>query len=165
MMAAKLSPAERSAAVSRVRELHAEGMGLNAIARELGLSASTVSQMAKQEGLSFDRAATRNAVEARKVDAAAMRAELQIGLLQDAKRLRSELWSPCTVFNFGGKDNTYEEREIDAPPFADKLKLVQAVGVAITHSLRIADHDANTADLPVVDAWLQHMTGGADGGS
>lgn len=145
--------------------LHGEGLGRNEIARRVGCSLATVTKVCHAEGLTFDRSATKAAVEARKVDAAAMRAELQIGLLQDAKRLRLELWTPCTVFNFGGKDNTYEERELNAPPFADKLKLVQAVGVAITHSLRIADHDANTADLPVVDAWLQHMTGGADGGS
>lgn len=156
-MAAKLTAERRSAALSRVRELHAAGMGLNAIAREVGVGASTVSRLARELGLDFDRSATHRATVARQVDLAALRAELTSGFLQDAARLRSEMWAPATVFNFGGKDNTYEERVLNAPPFADKLKIMQAASTAVVSALKL-----EAVDNPQSKAAASLLTGLAE---
>lgn len=136
-MAAPLDAATRTALRARVSDLHAQGLGRNAIARELGIGGGTVGRMAAALGLTFDRTATHRATVARQVDLAALRAELTEGLLRDAARLRAEMWAPAKVFNFGGKDNTYEERTVEQPPFADKLKIMQATGIAVTHALKL----------------------------
>jgi hypothetical protein len=129
--------------LEQIRTLHAAGQGRNDIARTLNRSGAVISKACAELGLSFDRSAVQAATEARKADAAAKRALLQVDLLDDAQRLRAQLWQPATVFNFGGKDNTYEERTLDEPPFADKLKIMQAVGAAVDRSLRLAEHDAD----------------------
>lgn len=60
----------------QVRDLHAQGYGRNAIARELGRSPRTVSVIAQKLGLTFDRTATAVATEARVIDGRARRADL-----------------------------------------------------------------------------------------
>jgi transposase-like protein len=60
----------------RVAELHAEGKGRNAIAREIGRSAGTVSSVAAQLGISFDRSAAKKATDARLAYAEERRLEI-----------------------------------------------------------------------------------------
>lgn len=127
----------------RLRELHAAGRTLGQCATEMGRDKGTISKRAKTLGLTWDRAQVHAATVAKVRDAAARRADLELRLLDDAERLRQQLWQPAIVFNFGGRDNTYEERTLDKPPVADQLKIMQAVGVAIDRALRIADHDTN----------------------
>jgi hypothetical protein len=143
----------------RVRELHAQGFGRNQIAIELGRSAGTVTTIAKQLGLSFDRSETAAATEAKVQDAKAIRAQLAIDLLSDARRLREQLWQPALVYSFGGRDNTYAETWQDKPDFASQLKIVQAAKAALDGVLRIEAHDADTQGLAAVDAWLRDMIG------
>jgi hypothetical protein len=52
-------------------------------------------------------------------------------------RLREQLWEPCTLISFGGKDNTVATKEVDEPPALDKKNLMTTVGVAIDRSLRL----------------------------
>jgi hypothetical protein len=127
-----------------VRRLHGEGMGCAKIAREIGRAKSTVSGIARDLGLTFDRAQTREATKAQVDDAKARRARLASLLLDDALALRAQLWAPCKAFNFGGKDNTYNEVELDEPTFADKLKIVQSAGLAAERHARLVELDADT---------------------
>ncbi|MGA5198151.1 hypothetical protein [Streptomyces exfoliatus] len=64
----------------KVRELHAQGLGRNAIARQIGRSPLTVAVIADRLQLSFDRTHTAVAAEARKGDAKARRAAIIEGL-------------------------------------------------------------------------------------
>lgn len=128
-----ITPAERK----RIIALHGEGKTRNAIAKEAGVSGDTVTKVVRAAGLTFDRTMTLQATEAKKADAAKLRAQLELDLLDDARRLREQLWQPAKAFNFGGKDNTYNETELAEPVFADKLKLVQAATSAINTALRI----------------------------
>lgn len=129
---------------AKVLELHAAGKGRNDIAREVGVALATVTKIVHGEGLTFDRTATKAATEAAKADARARRSELSAALLEDAHRLREQLWQPTKIYNFGGKDNTYIERNVDQPPFESQLKIVQAAGSALTKHLDIERHDADT---------------------
>jgi hypothetical protein len=131
----------------RIRQLHAEGLGRNDIARELGRSGQTISKIADELGLRFDRAATLAATRARKADAAALRATLTLDYLRDAQRLRHQLWEPHKAYNFGGKDNTYNEQQFDEPPVDAKLKLMQASTMAADRSVRLEQHDAGDGGL------------------
>lgn len=127
----------------RLRQLHAAGMTRNDIARELGRSGASISKYAADMGLSFDRSSVQAATAARKADAAAKRAALQMVLLDDAARLRGQMWQPHTYIDHGGKEYLRVEWEQDEPTPTDKLKLMQATGAAIDRSLRLAEHDAD----------------------
>lgn len=65
--------------------MHAEGLSRNAIARELGRGAATVSKIAAAEGLSFSGGArVAAATDARRADAAARREQLADDALDGA---------------------------------------------------------------------------------
>ncbi|MFI6904872.1 helix-turn-helix domain-containing protein [Nonomuraea sp. NPDC050394] len=129
---------------TQIRQLHAQDLGCNAIAKQLGRDRSTISRAAAAMGITFDRKQTRQATEARAADNAARRAQLASDLLADAARLRKQLWEPCTIHSFGGRDNVYNEHPVDEPPFRDKRDIMSTVGVAVEKALRLTDYDANS---------------------
>lgn len=146
----------------RVRELHGQGLSRNRIAREIGRSLSTVTKLARELGLSFDRGNDPNvqrAQEARKSDARSRRAALALALLEDAERMRQQLFAPCTVHNFGGKDNTFNQAMLDEPPARDKRDLMHAIGLALDRAVRLDAYDKVDDSASGVDAWLAAMTG------
>lgn len=133
----------------KVTELHGKGLGRNTIARELKISAGQVTAIAQELGLSFDRAATEQATAARKADLADRRARLEQQLLDDAERLRGQVWAAHEYIDHGGKDFVQVRWVQDEPTPTDKLKLMQAAGVAIDRSLKIAAVEAASGDEPV----------------
>lgn len=100
----------------RARELFDQGLGCNAIARELEVGAATISRWAEREGLSFAREATALAVRARAIDIAASRTLLTQKMLTVAHEALDGLEGPYLVYNFGGSENTYSEHLLDTPP-------------------------------------------------
>lgn len=131
-----LTDAERR----KIARLHAAGHSCSRIAKELRRSRSTISNTARKLGLKFDRAKTA-ATQANVIDAKARRAQLAVELLTDAERLRGQLFTPTRLHRFGGKDNTYNSRDVDQPPFRDQREIMQATSTAITTSLRLDLHD------------------------
>lgn len=125
----------------QIRDLHARGFGRNAIARDVGLSAGTITTLAGQLGLSFDRSMSREATAARKADAAALRSDLELQLLDDAQRLRAQIWQPHEYREYGGKDHTLRKWRQDEPTPVDKLKLMQAAGNALDRAIRLGELD------------------------
>lgn len=127
------------------------GTGRNAVAAAVGIGRGTVSKIADDHGLShhFDRGSTAVATQAKVVDAAAKRAQLELDYLEDAQRLRQALWQPYTYRELGkfsepvGEGSRswseYVEYEQDTPIPADQLKLMQASTIAANTSQRIAD--------------------------
>lgn len=151
------TPPEKRAEVLR---LHGEGMTRNDIARTVGVSGSTVSKIVAEAGGTFARGGeVKAATEARKTDAAAIRAELELQYAQDAQRLRSQIWQPHKYIDHGGRDYDRVEWTQDEPSPVDKLKLMQASTIAVDRSLKISDSGRGTADLSAVDQWLAHMLG------
>lgn len=122
----------------RVRELHAQGMGRNAIAREIDRAQRTVSVIAAQLGLTFDASMTEDATRHRMAQLAEKRAILAEAYVDDALRLSEQVWQPATVFNFGGKDNTYNDKVLPEPPAHDKKALMAASVAAAEQSRRLA---------------------------
>lgn len=146
-----------------VRTLHAQGLGRNEIARRIGRGTRTVSVIAAELGLTFDRAAmTETATNNRKAQLAARRMDLAEDLQTDAERLTEQMWQPSVVFNFGGKDNTFEKRPVDEPPADAKKALMSAAGIAIDRSLKLAPVEVDQQGLAAVDQWLRGMMGGSD---
>ncbi|MET9253762.1 helix-turn-helix domain-containing protein [Streptomyces sp. NPDC003717] len=125
----------------KVRELHAAGKSRNHIAKAIGRSPSTVSKIAAacDPPLTFDRAAeVAVATEVRRADLAARRTALALTLQQDAEQLRAQLWTPCTIGAFGGKDNVWSQTRLDRPTFQDQRAIIAATGTAIDRSLKLA---------------------------
>ncbi|MDR7385223.1 GcrA family cell cycle regulator [Promicromonospora iranensis] len=138
-----------------LRRLIPQGISQSEIGRQIGRTRGSVANRAAKLGLRSDRTDTVRATEAKVIDAKARRAKLELALLEDAEEMRRRMFAPTTVYNFGGKDNTYNEREVDEPPHADKLKLMQAAGIAIDRSLKIAEHDSDTGVVEAVGALDQ----------
>ncbi|WP_104087988.1 helix-turn-helix domain containing protein [Arthrobacter sp. GMC3] len=143
----------------QIIDLHTFGTSRNAIAKEAGVAPSTVSKVCKAAGLDFDRTGTRAATASKVIDAKARRAELKELLLEDAHRLRKQLWEPTVVFNFGGKDNTYEESQLPEPIFADKKNILSAVGIAVdkVEKLEKLDNDGGVQDA---ESMIQKLIDG-----
>jgi len=128
----------------RFRAPHDTETPVRKIAETLGRPRSTVAYRLKRLGLTSTRTKTAAATAANVADAKARRARLQLELLDDAERLRGQMFAPTKVFNFGGKDNTYAEANLTEPTFTDKLKVMQAVGIAVDRHIRLDEHDTGT---------------------
>lgn len=128
----------------RLHDLHAQGMSRNDIAREMSRSGSTISRHAAAENLSFERGPEVEAATAAKVaDAKARRAQMMLDLLDDADRLRLQLWAPTTLHSFGGKDHSYNSRDVEQPLFKDQRDIMGAVSMALNASMRLDHHDTD----------------------
>jgi transcriptional regulator with XRE-family HTH domain len=125
--------------------LHGQGLTQAECARRLGISNRRVSEHSKVIGLSWDRSKTKAATSARVADNKSMRSQIEAGLLADVQRLRGQMFAPCKAFNFGGKDNTYAEVDLEQPTFVDQLKIMQAATIAVDRSLKIAVHDSDSS--------------------
>lgn len=136
-----LDPEKREAIEDAIRQGHTR----NQIARDHGVSGSTVTNVAKRmeargdlgDAPAFDRSATKRATELREVDQAAERARLRGLLLEDAHKLRAQLWTPCVMHNFGGKDNTHNSVDLPQPTFEQQAKIMTAVGIAVDKIVRL----------------------------
>jgi hypothetical protein len=136
-MANRVTDAEKQ----RVLELHKLGMSCTAIAKELGRSTWTVSHIAKEHGLEW---ASQQAAEATRVKVATnreKRATLESRFLDEAALLLDQLHQPHLVYNFGGRDNTYEEHTLAEPDVGAKRSLIQAASTAVDRAVRLAEVD------------------------
>lgn len=165
-MAKPLTDAERQEIVQLIEQ----GLARNEIARQTGRSLGTITNVANEHGLTFDRSATKTACEARVVDLAKRRADLMAALVEDAHKLRRQLWEPCVekkvVTLSGGMHgvSTWEvvEVEHEQPPFADQQRILTSVGIATDKALAIDKHDnRNDEGLAAVDSWLRDIIGEA----
>lgn len=124
---------------SRARGLYEQGLGCNAIAKELGFAPSRISKWAKEAGLSFAREKTAVAVRARSVDIAALRAELAAEMGATAKELLSRRNDPYLVYAFGGKENEYNEHTLEGPPVEVVRSIVATAGIAFDKATKFLE--------------------------
>lgn len=129
-----------------LRALHGDGLSLNAIAKRMSRSKDVVSRRAADLGLNWDRTRTAVATQAVILDAKARRAALQLALLEDAEKLRRELWLPVEYIDHGGKEFVEVRWTMPTPNYQDRLRIMQTVGLAVDKSLRLSDYDSTGAD-------------------
>lgn len=127
----------------QVAELHAAGCSRNDIAAQLGRSGATISKIAAELDLSFDRTSVKAATAAKVADAKSRRAQLMHDYLDDAQRLRQQIWEPHEYIDHGGKDFTEARWTQNEPSPVDKLKLMQASTTALNGSIRLDLHDGD----------------------
>lgn len=111
------------------------------IAREHGVSTTTVSKIAREEGIDqpFSREQTEKATAAAVTDAKARRAALASDALTGAQAALDRL----------------RERVAD---MSDR-DLITLFGVATDKHVALDRHDSDTTGLAAVDAWLRDMIG------
>jgi hypothetical protein len=156
-MAKALSQEERD----EIARLMAEGKSRNEIAALTGRSNGTITRLAAEIGHRFGQTNLTHAHEARSAYSAERRAALAAKLTEEAELLLEQLHEPYTVFNFGGKENTYNEAQFDEPPVDAKFTIIRGAREALRTVLDIDRHDnRNDDNLAAVDEWLRSIVGG-----
>lgn len=141
-----------------VLDLHGKGVGRNDIARATNCSAATVTKIVREAGESFDTSMTKVAVAKRQATLQERRALLAERLTDKAASLLDDMDARFLAFNFGGKDNTYEEHELDRAPADAVYTMMRSASLALQRSMDLVkfDQDPNQG-LSAVDTWLEHM--------
>ena len=127
----------------RLRELHATGMALHSIAKEMGRSKDTVSRYARKLGLGWDREKTAKAAQAVHLDNRAMRVLIEQKLLAQTLTELEALNAEARVYSFGGAENVYREEWLERPPPSDRRSIAQTVATMTTAANRL--HELNSA--------------------
>ncbi|TFC92053.1 MULTISPECIES: hypothetical protein [Cryobacterium] len=123
------------------RSLFVSGLSRNEIARQLDLDPATITRWAKAAGLEFDRSATEAAVKAHTIDLAAARIRLAEKMLSASETMLDQIDDEYLVYNFGGKDNTYEEHTLTSAPVEVKRSIVVTAGITFDKLTRIVEKD------------------------
>jgi DNA-binding transcriptional regulator YdaS (Cro superfamily) len=131
----------------RARELFDAGKSCNAIAKELGVSSSTISAWAKREGLSFNRAAPAIAIAANRIDRAAVRADIIDRMYKRSQRVLTRLEKDSYSYRMPTQYGS-ETVTDDDPPAGDEKNLASAVGIYLDKATRLelVDSDNGTSD-------------------
>lgn len=124
---------------TRAREMHAADASCREIAKALDVAPSTISRWAEREGLSFDRAQTQAASKAHAIDMEATRLRLVAKASHRSEQMLDTLEDPYLVYNFGGKDNTYEEHTLDQAPVDVWQKAVSTANAVVDRLTRILE--------------------------
>lgn len=126
-------------------------------------SEASVRRIAAQHGLTLGTDATRaivkNAVEVKRDNAARQRAEISAMLLDEAREAVLDMRRPATIYNFGGKDNTYNEKQVSRPPTGDRRNLAIIAGTLLDKHKMLDGYDASQHLASAVDDWLGDMLG------
>ncbi|MFD8685360.1 hypothetical protein [Streptomyces sp. NPDC059651] len=114
-----------------LRQLHADGVSRNDIARQTGWAVGTITNHAQRLGLDFDRSATRAAVEARQVDLTDQRQRAQQRLMDHFNRQldRAQGRYLLTTFDHVG---TFVSQLLTEPPARETKDLTAAAVQALT---------------------------------
>lgn len=153
-------PLDQSKREAILADIRPGQLGRNQIARRHGVSGPTVTNIAQEAGLTtaFDREHTKNATEALRLDNAQLRARTSRRFLDKANDLLSQMDQPHLAFHFGGKDNTYAEREMPKPPVDALRNLIVSAATAFDKHLKAELFDGEHEGLAAVDAWLRGIT-------
>ncbi|WP_454168142.1 hypothetical protein [Microbacterium lacticum] len=133
----------------KVLALFDAGRHRNDIARELGISGPTVTRICRAEGRQFDRAAEALELRAEQVDLEKLRERVAKKMLIVADDTLNDLEAPHLVYNFGGRDNTYQEHLLDEAPLDAKLNAMRTASLAFDKATRIVEKSDTGLDQAV----------------
>ncbi|ROP53287.1 hypothetical protein EDD94_2790 [Streptomyces sp. PanSC9] len=125
----------------RLRQLHADGVSRNEIARQMGWAVGTITNHANRLGLSFDREAVRAATDARQVDLKDRRQRIQEQLLDLAERAIGRAQERYLVHGWTHTGESVAEW-LHEPPAKETKDFTLAASSALTSALKLAQVDA-----------------------
>lgn len=134
---------------AEVLDLYDKGLNRTQIARATGILETDLTDILREEGLVLDVTRVKARNKGRLEEAAEQRSRIMRKMMNASESLLSQMDQPARVFNFGGRDNTFAEVELEAPPIADKLRLMQAAGIGVDKALALAAHDAGSARVSI----------------
>ncbi|MET8185715.1 hypothetical protein ABZV15_07945 [Streptomyces sp. NPDC005246] len=144
-----------------LRQLHADGVSRNEISRQMGWGLGTISNHAQRLGLSFDRSATRAAVEARQVDLREQRQRAQQVLMDhffhQMERARSRYL--LTTFDHVG---TFVAESVPEPPARETKDLTSAAVQALTAAEKLTGDNGREQAQGLLRGLGEAMTAAAD---
>ena len=159
-----LPPSISSTDVEEIRRLHEQGLSQTGIAVYLGVSQSTISQACRALGLVFDSRVTQKAARAMAELNYERRQVLQSLQYDIAIRAAQQINSPTVHGTFGGKDNTWNEVNLDHPIPRDQLALQQIINGAVSNLTRLEEQDnqsqRTTINLILATAEKLGLAGG-----
>lgn len=120
-VAKPVSPEERE----RIIAEFATGKSCNEIARQFNRSTNTISRIARSVDHQFAQVNAARAREVNKGYTAERRANVRLKTVELVEQTLQEFNEPTLVFNFGGKDNDYNEHTLDKPDARTKRDLAQ----------------------------------------
>jgi len=123
----------------QVLNLHTIGVPRNEIARRVGISAGSVTNICRDAGLSFDRSATKQATAARSVDLAAGRIRLAEKMLAASESMLDAIDEPYLVYSFGGRDNTFAQHTLRSAPVEVRRNVITTAGITFDKLTRIVE--------------------------
>lgn len=121
----------------RARELYDKGLGCNAIAKELGVSASTISAWAKSEGLAFDESRSEVAVNARRTSRAARRSDIIDRLYDRTEHLLDRLEADEFKTLASGEYGASSTMTLDYVPTADEKNIAATINVYLDRAAKL----------------------------
>lgn len=131
-----------------LKQWHAEGKSMTWIRKTTGINMNAIRVRSAYFGLKWDRSQLAAATQAKAIDNAHRLSILQGLLLDDAERLRAQMWEPQACIDHGGKDYNRVDWVQPEPTPQDKLRLMQAAAAAVDRSIRIAEHDSDKGAIP-----------------
>lgn len=124
---------------AEVLALHADGHARNEIARRVGISAGSVTNICRAADRAFDRSETESATKARQVDLAAGRTRLAEKMLAVSEAMLDRVDDPYLVYSFGGKDNDYNEHTLESAPVEVRQRIITTAGITFDKLTRIVE--------------------------
>jgi hypothetical protein len=151
-----VQPEQRARAI----KLAKAGKGRNEIAKLLGLSAPSVTRIIAAAGLSFDRSKTAVAVEAHRIDRAAVRADIIDRMYKRSQKILSRVEADSFTYRMPTQLGS-ETVTDDAPPPGDEKNLASAVGIYLDKATRLelVDNDSGVSAARSMLADLGQMLG------
>ncbi|WP_300269052.1 hypothetical protein [Microbacterium sp.] len=147
-----------------VLALHAEGHPRNEIARRVGISAGSVTNICRAADRSFDRSETKQATEARQIDLAAGRTRLAEKMLAASEAMLDRIDDPYLVYSFGGKDNDYNEHTLESAPVEVRRNIITTAGITFDKLTRIVEKSDTGLEqaVGVIDTLAAGFTAAAE---
>lgn len=149
---------------AQVLALHTEGHARNEIARRVGISAGSVTNICRAAARTFDRSETKQATAARQIDLAAGRIRLAEKMLAASEDMLDRIDDEYVVYNFGGKDNTFEQRTLDSAPVEVRRNIITTAGITFDKLTRIVEKSDTGLDqaVGVLDTLAEGFRAAAD---
>lgn len=157
-MAKPVSPEERE----RILAACAEGLSCNEIAKRFGRSNNTISRIARAAGHRFAQV---NALRARQINqgyTAERRANIRLSTVQVIEDRLQDFNAPTLVYNFGGKDNDYNEHTLDKPDARTMRDLAQTIATLWRVVESIDKAEQGESDTSALDRIFNELDRVAD---
>jgi len=157
-VAKPVSDAERQQIIEAIRS----GLSCRQVAKQFGRSTDTISRIARDIGWDFGQTNVQRAHEINARYGAEWRADMRQKLAEESMRLLEDMRKPSLVYNFGGKENSYNEHLLDEPDGLTKRSLMQSVSTALQTILRFDAADKTSGNRGLLDVWFAEIDKGAD---